>query len=246
MGRDDAIPTRAPRAPSPRLVRTGCARRGPRPVQSGTDRRPVRCVLAAGSGRRCRHVAGVDRRRVGDGGPCGTLGVLVASPSAEREEPMAKYAVNQAGVDKAEQLINAGQYVLDSDWGEVQPGAAEQNAYLERTPGRSTRSGTSGSPRAPTTRPRPATRSSTATSAGCTASASSRASTGRRSGGTRTSSWRRTTCCSCWTRGPPARPDPVRSVRGLLRQHRHQVVGRNGPGEVVALTEVGAEVGRRL
>ena len=45
---------------------------------------------------------------------------------------MAKYAVNQAGVDKAEQLINAGQYVLDSDWGEVQPGAAEQNAYLER------------------------------------------------------------------------------------------------------------------
>ena len=45
---------------------------------------------------------------------------------------MAKYAVNQAGVDKAEQLINAGQYVLDSDWGEVQPSAADQNAYLER------------------------------------------------------------------------------------------------------------------
>ena len=45
---------------------------------------------------------------------------------------MAKYAVNPAGVDKAEQLINAGQYVLDSDWGDVQPGAAEQNAYLER------------------------------------------------------------------------------------------------------------------
>ncbi len=32
----------------------------------------------------------------------------------------------------AEQLIDARQYVLDSDWGSVQPGAAEQNAYLER------------------------------------------------------------------------------------------------------------------
>src|SRR4029453_13967845 len=31
-----------------------------------------------------------------------------------------------------EQLIDARQYVLDSDWGDVQPKAADQNAYLER------------------------------------------------------------------------------------------------------------------
>jgi hypothetical protein len=29
-------------------------------------------------------------------------------------------------------LIDARQYVLDSDWGDVQPGADAQNAYLER------------------------------------------------------------------------------------------------------------------
>jgi hypothetical protein len=45
---------------------------------------------------------------------------------------MAKYAVNKAGVDRCRELIEAKQYVLDSDWGEVQPKAAEENAYLER------------------------------------------------------------------------------------------------------------------
>jgi hypothetical protein len=45
---------------------------------------------------------------------------------------VAKYEVNPAGVERARKLIDARQYVLDSDWGEVQPGAAAQNAYLER------------------------------------------------------------------------------------------------------------------
>ena len=44
---------------------------------------------------------------------------------------MATYAVNPAAVAHARKLIDARQYVLDSDWGEVQPGADEQNAYLE-------------------------------------------------------------------------------------------------------------------
>jgi len=44
---------------------------------------------------------------------------------------MAKYVVNKMGVRRAEQLIDARQYVLDSDWGEVQPGADEENRYLE-------------------------------------------------------------------------------------------------------------------
>jgi hypothetical protein len=39
--------------------------------------------------------------------------------------------VNPAGVEHARKLIAARQYVLDGDWGEAQPKAADENAYLE-------------------------------------------------------------------------------------------------------------------
>jgi hypothetical protein len=45
---------------------------------------------------------------------------------------MAKYAVNPEAVEHARKLIDARQYVLDSDWGEVQPRADDQNAYLDK------------------------------------------------------------------------------------------------------------------
>ena len=45
---------------------------------------------------------------------------------------MARYAVNQRAVEHARTLIEKRQYVLNSDWGEVQPDAAAENAYLER------------------------------------------------------------------------------------------------------------------
>lgn len=45
---------------------------------------------------------------------------------------MARYDVNEAAVDKARALIAARQYVLESDWGDVQPGAEAGNAYLQR------------------------------------------------------------------------------------------------------------------
>jgi hypothetical protein len=44
---------------------------------------------------------------------------------------MASYEVNPAAVERARQLIDARQYVLDSDWGEAQPRAEQENAYLE-------------------------------------------------------------------------------------------------------------------
>ena len=44
---------------------------------------------------------------------------------------MASYEVNEAAVAHARRLIDGRQYVLDSNWGEVQPGADDQNAYLE-------------------------------------------------------------------------------------------------------------------
>jgi len=45
---------------------------------------------------------------------------------------MARYDVNPAAVEKARALIAARQYVLDSDWGAVQPNAEAGNAYLGR------------------------------------------------------------------------------------------------------------------
>ena len=44
---------------------------------------------------------------------------------------MASYSVNERGVERARQLIDARQYVLDSEWGSVQPRAPDENAFLE-------------------------------------------------------------------------------------------------------------------
>jgi hypothetical protein len=48
-----------------------------------------------------------------------------------QDSGVAKYAVNDRAVARARRLIEARQYVLESDWGDVQPRAAEQNAFLE-------------------------------------------------------------------------------------------------------------------
>lgn len=45
---------------------------------------------------------------------------------------MARYEVNTAALERARALISSRQYVLESDWGEVQPRAEAQNAYLRR------------------------------------------------------------------------------------------------------------------
>jgi hypothetical protein len=44
---------------------------------------------------------------------------------------MASYNVNERGVERARRLIEARQYVLQSDWGDVQPRAADENAFLD-------------------------------------------------------------------------------------------------------------------
>jgi hypothetical protein len=43
---------------------------------------------------------------------------------------MASYALNEAAVDRARRLILGRQYVLNSDWGDVQPKAAAENSFL--------------------------------------------------------------------------------------------------------------------
>jgi len=54
---------------------------------------------------------------------------------------MASYSVNEGAVAHARRLIQARQYVLDSDWGDVQPSADEENAFSDSIPGRSTATG---------------------------------------------------------------------------------------------------------
>jgi len=44
---------------------------------------------------------------------------------------MATYEVNAAAVAQARRLIDSRQYVLDSDWGDVQPRADDENTFLE-------------------------------------------------------------------------------------------------------------------
>lgn len=44
---------------------------------------------------------------------------------------MASYTVNRRGVAQARKLIRAKQVVLNSTWGDVQPKAATENAFLK-------------------------------------------------------------------------------------------------------------------
>jgi hypothetical protein len=53
-------------------------------------------------------------------------------PPITHHPSIASYEVNKRGVEHARRLIDSRQYVLDSEWGEVQPRAAQENAYLER------------------------------------------------------------------------------------------------------------------
>lgn len=45
---------------------------------------------------------------------------------------VARYTVNDEAVEHIAALIQARRYVLDSDWGRVQPDAEAQNRYLSR------------------------------------------------------------------------------------------------------------------
>ena len=45
---------------------------------------------------------------------------------------MARYTLNERAFEHARQLIEKRQYILNSDWGERQPRADDENRYLER------------------------------------------------------------------------------------------------------------------
>jgi len=52
------------------------------------------------------------------------------TPAGRELKGMASYAVNKHAVAHARGLIERRQYVVRSEWGEVQPRAADQDAYL--------------------------------------------------------------------------------------------------------------------
>src|SRR5215213_90578 len=92
---------------------------------------------------------------------------------------------------------------------------SRRTTFWRHTPGRSTGSGTSGSPKVPRTRPRRGTASSTAISVASIAWGSSPASTGPPSGGTRRLSSPLTTSCNTSTAPAPARAGlAAEGVRG--------------------------------
>jgi hypothetical protein len=43
---------------------------------------------------------------------------------------MAAYKVNRRAVANAKRLIDSGRYIVESDWGEVQPRADDENRFL--------------------------------------------------------------------------------------------------------------------
>jgi hypothetical protein len=73
-----------------------------------------------------------------DPGPC--VVCVTSGPSTScglpptvggETQTIAAYSVNQSAVAHARKLITARQYVLDSDWGDVQPRADAENAFLD-------------------------------------------------------------------------------------------------------------------
>jgi len=56
---------------------------------------------------------------------------LNGGDDAGQNAPMASYSVNERAVARARRLIDAHQYVLNSVWNDVQPGADDENAFLE-------------------------------------------------------------------------------------------------------------------
>jgi hypothetical protein len=57
--------------------------------------------------------------------------LLPCARASARVRRVASYSVNERGVARARQLIEARQYVLRSEWNQVQPRASEENAFLQ-------------------------------------------------------------------------------------------------------------------
>jgi hypothetical protein len=57
-------------------------------------------------------------------------GFFTRSPVGQ-DVSVATYSLNERAVKRAEARIKARQYVVDSDWGDVQPSADDENAFMD-------------------------------------------------------------------------------------------------------------------
>ena len=152
-GRDTpTTPARRTATAAPASTRTGRLRRPRRVAPIRPMAPPVDPVVRTACLTRCT------RDPARDPEPPGQLRVIsqqrwaciTPSPDGKGDE-VPKYTVNQGAVAHARHLIDAHQYVLDSDWGDVQPSADERERLSEApTRGTSTPTGTWASPWAPT------------------------------------------------------------------------------------------------
>jgi hypothetical protein len=94
-------------------------RQWPHVVVPGQAACPIGCVAVAS-------------RLSGGAWPGRLPGATPAAAAGGHNDVVASYAVNPQAVAYARQLIDARQYVLDSDWGKVQPRAETQNDYLAK------------------------------------------------------------------------------------------------------------------
>src|SRR5512145_362897 len=60
-----------------------------------------------------------------------SLPAIVSRSLDGQARGMASYTLNRRAVAHARRLIDARQYVLDSDWGEAQPRADDENRFLD-------------------------------------------------------------------------------------------------------------------
>lgn len=111
---------------------------------------------------------------------------------------MAEYKVNRRAVSHARMLIDAHQYVLDSDWGEVQPRAKEENSFLKSRSWDEYAAWHLGRTVGAEEHTKARYAFVYVTSVACIAPASSPSSTAPPSGATRRSSWPLITSCSAW------------------------------------------------
>src|SRR5260370_42132066 len=58
-------------------------------------------------------------------------GFMTPGTCRSHTDLMASYSVNERAIAHARRLIDARQYVLDSDWGEAQPQADDENTFLK-------------------------------------------------------------------------------------------------------------------
>jgi hypothetical protein len=75
----------------------------------------------------CRNDSTTGARREQDG----PITLVVLRRTVGQDAGVATYSVNESAVKRAEARIKARQYVVDSDWGDVQPSPEDENAFLE-------------------------------------------------------------------------------------------------------------------